>query len=216
MARAPVLCPRHVRGTGKGPYSLRKPGFATPNDAPANRKPHGATASRRRLVLYYLKASIPNEPMPDDLIDTNVRIDYGKLRHLLVVNRRAAPAEAELNGNFDLLRHVIAEGRADAEIQASFPPKHLGQRENFLSLLYYFGLLGIRGASHGVAELGIPNQTVRRLMYGYLREGFDDAGLFYADPYDFPRLVRGMAYDGTWRPALEYLRDALKPNRGET
>ena len=24
---------------------------------------------------------MPNEPLPDDLIDTNVRIDYGKLRH---------------------------------------------------------------------------------------------------------------------------------------
>ena len=37
------------------------------------------------MVLYYLKASIPNRSMPDELIDTNVRIDYGKLRHLLTV-----------------------------------------------------------------------------------------------------------------------------------
>ena len=35
------------------------------------------------MVLYYLKHSIPNRPVPDDLIDTNVRIGYGKLRHLL-------------------------------------------------------------------------------------------------------------------------------------
>ena len=32
------------------------------------------------MVLYFLKRSIPNKPMPDDLIDTNVRIDYTKLR----------------------------------------------------------------------------------------------------------------------------------------
>ena len=47
------------------------------------------------MVLYYLKHSIPNRDFPDELIDTNVRIDYGKLRHLLVVGR-------QLNGNFDL------------------------------------------------------------------------------------------------------------------
>ena len=41
------------------------------------------------MVIYYLKHSIPNRGVPDYLIDTNVRIDYGKLRHLLVVDRQA-------------------------------------------------------------------------------------------------------------------------------
>ena len=66
------------------------------------------------MVLYDLKASIPNDEPPDNLIDRNVRIDYGKLRHLLTVNR-------QLNGNFDLLRHVIGEGWVDAELQDGFP-----------------------------------------------------------------------------------------------
>ena len=89
------------------------------------------------MVLYYLKHSIPNKEGPEYLIDTNVRVDYAKLRHLVVVNRdatlaaeRAAGGDAEpprrvsnraelrdakalgLNGNFDVLRQVIAEGRA--------------------------------------------------------------------------------------------------------
>ena len=55
------------------------------------------------MVLYYLDHSIPNRDVPDELIDDNVRIDYGKLRHLLVVGR-------QLNGNFDLLRDVIGRG----------------------------------------------------------------------------------------------------------
>ena len=84
------------------------------------------------MVLYYLKYSIPNRGMPRELIDTNVRIDYGKLRHLLTVNR-------QLNGNFDLLRHIIGEQQVDSPIQLSFPLDQLDQRENFLSLLHYFG-----------------------------------------------------------------------------
>ena len=67
------------------------------------------------MVLYYLDNSIPNQSVPDDLIDANVRIDYGKLRHLLVVGR-------QLNGNFDLLREIIGEGQKDLpRIQPSFP-----------------------------------------------------------------------------------------------
>ncbi len=159
------------------------------------------------MVLYYLKASIPNRSIPDELIDTNVRIDYGKLRHLLTVNR-------QLNGNFDLLRHIIGEQTAESNLQISFPLDRLDRRENFLSLLHYFGLLSIRDVAHGVPRLGIPNQTVKRLMYGYLRDAYDDVGVFSVDVYTFFRLVQAMAYDGAWQPVLDFLRDALAEQTG--
>ena len=159
------------------------------------------------MVLYFLDESTPNRAMPDELIDTNVRIDYGKLRHLLTVNR-------QLNGNFDLLRRIIGEQQVETPLQLSFPLDRLDQRENFLSLLHYFGLLSIRDVVHGVPRLGIPNQTVKRLMYGYLRDGYDDVGVFSVDGYTFSRLVRTMAYEGTWRPVLDFLRDALAEQTG--
>ena len=159
------------------------------------------------MVLYFLDESMPNKRGPRELIDTNVRIDYGKLRHLLTVNR-------QLNGNFDLLRRIIGEQQVETPLQLSFPLDRLDQRENFLSLLHYFGLLSIRDVVHGVPRLGIPNQTVKRLMYGYLRDGYDDVGVFSVDGYTFSRLVRAMAYDGTWRPVLDFLRVALAEQTG--
>ena len=159
------------------------------------------------MVLYYLKASMPNRPMPDELIDVNVRIDYGKLRHLLTVNR-------QLNGNFDLLRHLIGEQTAKSTIQISFPLDQLDQRENFLSLLHYFGLLSIQDVERGVPRLGIPNQTVKRLMYGYLRDAYKDVDVFSVDVYTFSNLMWQMAYDGMWQSALDFLRDALAEQTG--
>ena len=47
-------------------------------------------------------------------------------------------------------------------------------------------------------------------MYGYLRDGWRDVDVFSVDAYDFSRLVRAMAYEGAWRPALEHLRDAVR------
>ena len=159
------------------------------------------------MVLHYLKHSIPDKPGPDNLIDTNVRIDYGKLRHLLLTGR-------QLNGNFDLLRRVIAEGRADSEIVESFPLALLARPENFLSLLHYFGLLSIREVAAGVPRLGIPNQTVRRLMYGYLREAYEEVGVFSLNLVEFDRLTRRMALAGEWRPAVEHLCKAVAEHTG--
>ncbi len=164
------------------------------------------------MVLYYLSESVPNEPVPDELIDVNVRIDYGKLEHLLVVNRDAGVRR--LNGNFDLLRHIAGEGGADADLVASFPLRRLVEPENFLSLLYYFGLLSIRASAHGRTRLGIPNQTVRRLLYGHLRDGYRDVEVFSVSHYRFSNLMVDMAYRGAWRPALEFLAGAIAEQTG--
>ena len=163
------------------------------------------------MVLYYLQHSLPNKPGPDNLIDDNVRIDYGKLRHLLTVGRQM---ERRLNGNFDLLREVISDGRADSEIVSSFPLKRLPERENFLSLLHYFGLLSIRGVTAETPRLAIPNQTVRRLMYGFLRDAYRDVDVFSVDLVEFDRLTRRMALDGDWRPAIERLSAAMAEQTG--
>ena len=159
------------------------------------------------MVLYYLNESMPNRPVPDDLIDLNVRVDYGKLRHLLVVGR-------QLNGNFDLLRQVIGEETVETPVQPGFPLERLDQPENFLSLLHYFGLLSIRGAVGGVPRLAIPNQTVRRLLYGYLRDAYRDVEVFSVNLFTFDRLLRRMANEGAWEPVVAFLRDAIAAQTG--
>ena len=159
------------------------------------------------MVLYYLDNSIPNREVPEYLIDTNVRIDYGKLRHLLVTGR-------QLNGNFDLLRDVIAEEQVDTRIQPGFPLKDLTKRENFLSLMHYFGLLSIRHVEGVMPRLAIPNQTVKRLMYGYLRDAYRDVEVFSVDLFRFEQLMLRMATEGEWRPVLEFLSEAIARQTG--
>ncbi len=159
------------------------------------------------MVLYYLKHSIPNREVPEYLIDTNVRIDYGKLRHLLVTGR-------QLNGNFDLLRDVIGSEQADTRIQPGFPLKDLTRPENFLSLMHYFGLLSIRDVQGVMPRLAIPNQTVKRLMYGYLRDAYRDVEVFSVNLVRFEQLMLRMATEGEWRPVLEFLSEAIARQTG--
>ena len=51
-------------------------------------------------------------------------------------------------------------------------------------------------------------------MYGYLRDAYDDVGVFAVDVYTFSGLMRQMAYEGAWQPVLDFLRDALAEQTG--
>ena len=170
------------------------------------------------MVLYYVNESIALRHPPSRLIDRNVRVDYGKLRHLLIVSRQQAEKERlrapELNGNFDLLREVIEDEGAGCDLQDGFPLRELGERNNFLTLLHCFGLLSIRGTAEGRPRLGIPNQTVKRLMYGILRDAYDEAGVLSVDIYRFTNLVHEMAYRRAWRPVFERLAEAVERQAG--
>ena len=156
------------------------------------------------MVLYYLAESIGSRRPPRELIDDNVRVDYGKLRHLLNSGGR-------LNGNFELLRSAMAEGRAECQVRRSFPLRELDNRDNFLSLLHYFGLLSIRPVALGDApELGVPNQTAHRLLHAFLRDAYRDVGAFAVDLNALARLMRRMAQLGEWRPVLDFLAQAVR------
>ncbi len=164
------------------------------------------------MVLYYLKQSIPNRSAPSELIDTNVRIDYDKLRHVLTVGRQTDGYR--LNENFDILHEVIGEEQVAAQIRPSFPLERLAEPENFISLLHFFGLLSIRGGSPGTPELAIPNQTVKRLMYAFLRDGYRDVRVFAVNLYRLEQPLMRMAIDGEWRPVFEFLSEAIAQQTG--
>ena len=150
------------------------------------------------MVLYFLLRTDADAGVPLNLIDQNIRIDYNKLRHLMAVDKR-------LNGNFSLLKTIVEEGEIASQINPSFPLEELLHRENFISLLYYLGLLSINGTVEGQPLLKIPNRTVKELMYGYIRGGFADVGVFKLDIWKLSNLLNDMAYRGDWKPFFDYL-----------
>ncbi len=151
------------------------------------------------MALYFVLNFLETGDYPDDMIDENVKIDYRKLRHLVVLDRA-------LNGNFLRLSEIIETGEVQSNVVKSFPVEELINPENFVSLLFYFGLLSYRG----IGRLAIPNRTVRTLMYGYLREGYRDVDVFRIDFWRFANQMRDMVYKGAWEPVFRLLADEVE------
>jgi len=161
------------------------------------------------MVLYFLDEMKGRTSLPLELIDFNVKTDYSKLRHLMLVDSHIKGETPKLNGNFGLLRSIIEDGEVKSPINSSFALSELLDRENFISLLYYFGLLSFTGDVHNVSLLRIPNQTIKFLMYGYMRSSLSIAEMFRVDIRLLHELLDNMAQYGEWRPFFDYLNQAV-------
>ncbi|MEM7131817.1 MAG: AAA family ATPase [Chloroflexota bacterium] len=169
-------------------------------------------------VLYFLLEIKDSTRLPMYLIDDNLRIEYGKLRHLVLIDRllnrgipdEHPPAGKELNGNFSILKSLIEIGETISDVVLSFPLEGLLEPENFISQLYYFGLLTFAGELEGRPLLAIPNRTVRDLLYKYIRSALKDVDHFRIDPWQLANRLSAMAYRGDWEPFFDFLADEIQ------
>ena len=155
------------------------------------------------MVLYFVLQAMQENALPLRLIDQNVKIDYKKLRYLVTIDRR-------LNGNFDRLKSITFDQEIISDIEDSFPVNELTKQKNFISLLYYFGLLTIKGMNRGKYLLKIPNLTIQHLMYDYIRSGFEDVNIFKIDLWELSDLITKMAYDGEWKAFFQFLSEQIE------
>lgn len=122
------------------------------------------------MILYYFDSIIRNNREPDNLIDTNVRTDYSKLKFLIYSNQK-------LNGNFKMLNQLIlGEKVLVNEIKDNFSAFELASSDNFKSFLYSLGFVTIRKEFFRLT-LEIPNQTLKKLLsefIDYAYEEFED------------------------------------------
>ena len=68
------------------------------------------------------------------------------------------------------IQHIVETGGITAKLKDHFPSENITDPDNFISLLYYFGLLTIAGRHRDEIHFRIPNQVVREQMYGYLTQ----------------------------------------------
>jgi len=149
---------------------------------------------------------------PASLIDHNARIDYMKLRHLMVIDQKGI---IRTNGNFSRLRQIMEDNVIHSAIVDSFPVHKLVSPENFISLLYYFGLLTITGIDEEKkAILKIPNEAIKRLYYDYIKETYEETGIFSLDLIKYEALMKDMAFNGKWQPLIAYLVEQMDASMG--
>ena len=153
------------------------------------------------MVLYYLRNFTSYGRSPKNMLDPNTKTDYSKLRKLIQLD--------SLDGNRrGVLAEIISEGQITATLHESFSAMEMTKPDYFPSLLFYYGMLTIKGAEGSMPILGIPNNNVRIQYYNYLLENLDrNSNVAYQQ---LKRGFTAMAFDGQWHATLQYMADCYR------
>lgn len=157
------------------------------------------------MILYYFNALLQTGREPKEFIDVNIRTDYAKIRYLVQTDR-------QLNGNFSVLNELLANGKVEAySIKSSFSAFEMQNRDNFVSLLFYLGLISIEKYENLAYYLAIPNQTVRKILGEFLQKALEEGAGFHMKMNRFTGYVRELATGGSLA-LFDFLAEELKRN----
>lgn len=160
------------------------------------------TMYNSNMVLYFVKNYIDAGKAPRDMVEDNIRIDYEKLRMLIRKDK-------EFAHDASVVQTLVSQGFITGELKKGFPAANITNPDNFISLLYYFGMLTISGMHEGKTKLTIPNLVVQEQLYTYLLSTYHDADLSFIS-YEKSELSSRLAYRGDWKAYFGYIADCLK------
>lgn len=115
------------------------------------------------MVLYFAKEYQKRRKYPKSLLDTNISSDYGKIGKLF----RLGGEEAK---RWKTLENLLSGEEVSAQLTEQFSFARKFNEFDFLSLLFYMGLLTIKEADLSKLKLQIPNEVIRELYYQYFLE----------------------------------------------
>ncbi|MBQ8442432.1 MAG: AAA family ATPase [Bacteroides sp.] len=166
-------------------------------------KSYGRTTMyNSNMVLYFVDNYIRNGcEIPSRMIEDNIRVDYNKLRMLIRKDK-------EFAHDASVIQTLVSQGYITGELKTGFPAENIASPDNFVSLLYYFGMLTIDGTLEGETKFTIPNQVIREQLFSYLLDTYNDIDLSYSN-LDKSKLDSRLAYRGEWKEYFQYIANCL-------
>ena len=153
------------------------------------------------MVLFYLRNYVMYKSAPKVMLDPNTKTDYNKLKKLIQLDK----LDGDRKG---ILRKIAEEGEIVSDVVPSFPAYQLVRPGMFISLLFYYGMLTIKGTYGPQLILGIPNNNVRMQYYTFLMENYESA--CEMNTKELVTMFTRMALDGKWQDVLQYMCDCYR------
>lgn len=151
------------------------------------------------MVLYFLDNLIKNKKYPKNMLDLNIKTDYKKLESLAF--------------NFkdeETIESILANEEVEVNLVERFNLEYMYEnKENFISLLFYMGMLTVKESFLGNTTLKIPNIAMKEIYWEYFRRKLSETSNLNIDNVKVNRAIKEMAVSGKCNLFIEYLEEFL-------
>ncbi|MDR0303738.1 MAG: ATP-binding protein [Chitinispirillales bacterium] len=149
-----------------------------------------------QMILYLFNQISISGEQPKQIVDTNLRTDYERLRRL-----------AENENNRNKLLRITQDGGILGDIAEKFSLDKLESEEYFISLLFYLGMLTNGGTAEGQTYLKIPNYSIKTLFWEYLVSYVQDLEKKTVSASEFIKVTGDMAFKGNFKSYLDFFTE---------
>ncbi len=150
------------------------------------------------MVLYFMDNLVSRRRYPAHILDDNVKVDYRKIRQLAF--------------NFkdeELIEKILKNGEATSTLVSRFPLEEMfKKRENFISVLYYLGMLTIKEQDENELVFCIPNYVIRTIYWDYFLDRIERDVTVKAD--ELRQSMKRMRIEGDISYYINYLQLILE------
>ena len=152
------------------------------------------------MVLYFLDNLIKNNKYPKNMLDLNIKTDYKRLENIAF--------------NFkdeETIENILTNEEVEANLVERFNLEYMYEnKENFVSLLFYMGMLTIKEAFLGNITFSIPNIAMKEIYWEYFKRKLADSNDLKIDNVKINKAIKEMAVNGECNLFIDYLKDFLR------
>jgi hypothetical protein len=147
------------------------------------------------MMLYFFNQILEEGEQPENIIDPNLKTDYGRLRRL-----------TQNEHNRDVLIQIVKDGGIVSAILEKFSIDRLYDDRYFISLLFYMGLITIKEPYKGVVRLGTPNFSIQTIYWEYIMQLVQDHSPdMTIDVRTLSDSIYALAVDGNLNGFIDYV-----------
>lgn len=148
------------------------------------------------MILYFASAFGRTGEYPEELLDTNIASDYGKMRELFRV-------EGQEVQNLAVLEELITTGQIAALLTRQFSFEKDFERDDLISILFYLGIITVQKAQLSRFIFEPPNFVITQLYFRYFQQIVLQRASLRADDLRIYDRVLQLAQENNIAPLVE-------------
>jgi Predicted AAA-ATPase len=157
------------------------------------------------MVLYFLKEYSIMAQYPDVMLDSNVISDYRKVRNIFKIG-------GDETEKYELLETLVQKGFIDFPLTRLFNLEAEFMHNDFLSLLFYMGMLSFKEEAIIGWRCKIPNYVIKKLYFEYFNAIYLSKTRFVKSTRPIAETVSKLLGEGNPEPFLKIVEQVLLEN----